>query len=97
MVSPIHGFRKRRQDHRWCGSQDPLAIYLGGEPFQYLKRLTALLTVARRQEPSHRIVLRKSTDIGQANAEHQAVECGPGEFDLIVLRTGADSQMCGMF
>jgi hypothetical protein len=64
MVSPIHGFRKRRQDHRWCGSQDPLAINLGSEPFSYLKRLRALLTVAWRQEPSHRVVLRKPPDLG---------------------------------
>jgi hypothetical protein len=29
MNSPLHGLRERRQDHRWCSSQDPLAIYPG--------------------------------------------------------------------
>jgi len=79
MGSPIHGFRKRRQDYRWRGSQDPFAIYLGGEPCLYPLSYDHYLTAARRQESSHRIVLRKPPDIGKANVEHQAIECGPGE------------------
>ena len=38
-----------------------------------------LLTVARRQEPSHRFLLCRPQDFGKADVEYQAVECRSGE------------------
>jgi hypothetical protein len=63
MDSPLHGLRKRGQNHRWCSSQDSLAIDLGSES-SHLSTPVTTLTTAWRQEPSHCLVLRKPPDIG---------------------------------
>jgi len=76
--SSLHGLRQRRQDYRWCSSQDPVAFDPRGEPSVSSDSCHSL-TVARRQEPSHRFLLCRSQDIGKADVEYQAVECGSGE------------------
>jgi hypothetical protein len=94
--SPLHGLRKRRQNHRWCSRQDPLALDLGSESLVHLSTSATPLTSAWRQESSHCFVLRKPSDIGSADVEHQTVECGSGEPPTGYKMSYADYQMCGM-
>lgn len=76
--SSLHGLRQCRQDYRWCSSQDLVAFDPRGEPHRLATLVTTLMS-ARRQEPGHRFLLCRSQDIGKADVEYQAIECGSGE------------------